>query len=125
SARVPFGTSSPSTGVVMSDPSASVLVVGAGPTGLTVALELARRDVAVRIIDKAPAPDTQTRALGMQARSLELFERHGTVPALLARGLRADRFHVFSEGRRILEADFSGLPTAYPYLLMIPQNETE
>ncbi len=61
----------------------------------------------------------------MQARTLELFERHGTTEALLAHGLRADRFNVFSEGRQILRADFRGLPTSYPFLLMIPQNEVE
>jgi 2-polyprenyl-6-methoxyphenol hydroxylase-like FAD-dependent oxidoreductase len=104
---------------------ATVLVVGAGPTGLTAAVELARRGVAVRVIDKAAAASTDTRALGMQARTLELYERHGITAALLDNGLRADRFNVYSEGRRIVRADFRGLPTHYPYLLMIPQNETE
>ena len=105
--------------------SAAVLVVGAGPTGLTMATELARRGVEVRVVDKAAQANTDTRALGMQARTLELFERPGITADLLAHGLRADRFNVFSEGRRILRADFRALPTAYPYLLMIPQNETE
>ncbi len=102
-----------------------VLVVGAGPTGLTTALELARRGIGVRIIDRAATPNTQTRALGVQARTLELFARTGVTDELLARGLRADRFNIFSEGRRILRADFSGLPTEYPFLLMVPQNEVE
>nr|WP_269748011.1 FAD-dependent monooxygenase [Agromyces laixinhei] len=76
-------------------------------------------------MDMSAEPGTRTRALGMQARTLELFELHGIVEALLERGLRADRFNVFSERRRILRADLSELPTAYPYLLMIPQNEAE
>lgn len=103
----------------------AVLVVGAGPTGLTLALELARRGVAVRLVDKSSGPSAQTRALGVQARTLELFERHGTVEDLLSRGLRADRFTVYSEGQPIVRADFSRLPTAHPYLLMIPQDQTE
>ncbi|WP_156251691.1 FAD-dependent oxidoreductase [Pseudactinotalea terrae] len=104
---------------------ATVLVVGAGPTGLTLAVELARRGISVRVIDKAAAASTDTRALGMQARTLELYERHGITTALLDNGLRAQRFNVYSEGRRILRADFHSLQTRYPYLLMIPQNDTE
>lgn len=103
----------------------TVLVVGAGPTGLTMAIELVRRGVDVRIIDRAARANTETRALGVQARTLELFERSGVAHELLTRGLRARRFNVLSEGRRILSADFAGLPTAYPFLLMIPQNEVE
>ncbi|WP_157988065.1 FAD-dependent oxidoreductase [Jiangella endophytica] len=105
--------------------SSRVLVVGAGPSGLTIALELARRGVPVRVIDKAPGPSGETRALGMQARTLELFERHGIVGELLRHGLRATRFNVFSEGRPILDADFGDLDSAYPFLLMIPQDRTE
>lgn len=102
-----------------------VLVTGAGPTGLTMAIELARRGIPVRVIDKAAAPDTRTRALGMQARTLELFERHRIGEQLQQRGLRADSFNVFSEGRQIVHADFRHLDTHYPYLLMIPQNHAE
>lgn len=102
-----------------------VLVVGAGPSGLTIAIELARRGIPVRLVDRAPAANTETRALGMQARTLELFERHGITDDLLTNGLRAERFHVFSEGRRILRADFGDLPSVYPFLLMIPQHKVE
>lgn len=102
-----------------------VLVVGAGPTGLTMALELARRGVEVRVIDRAPQPNVETRALGVQARTLELFERTGIARDLLTQGLKAKRFNVFSEGRQILTANFEHLPTAYPFLLMVPQNEVE
>lgn len=102
-----------------------VLVVGAGPAGLTTAIELARRGISVRVVDAAPGPATDTRALGMQARTLELFERPGLVEPLLDHGLRARVFNVFSENRQILRADFAQLDSPYPFLLMIPQNDTE
>src|ERR1700688_292620 len=54
-----------------------VLIVGAGPTGLTAALELSRLGIAVRIIDKQAAPPTTSRAVGVQARTLELLELRG------------------------------------------------
>ncbi|OBB77080.1 FAD-dependent monooxygenase [Mycobacterium sp. 852014-52144_SCH5372336] len=102
-----------------------VLIVGAGPTGLTMANELVRRGIRARIIDAAAGPNTETRALGVQARSLELFDRQGIIEQLLARGLKARVFNVFSENRQILRADFAGLASPYPFLLMIPQNEVQ
>ncbi|OBF89005.1 hypothetical protein A5790_02045 [Mycobacterium sp. 852002-51152_SCH6134967] len=102
-----------------------VLIVGAGPTGLTIANELVRRGIRTRIIDAAAGPNTETRALGVQARSLELFDRQGITEQLLARGLKARVFNVFSENRQILRADFAGLASPYPFLLMIPQNEVQ
>jgi 2-polyprenyl-6-methoxyphenol hydroxylase-like FAD-dependent oxidoreductase len=54
-----------------------ILIVGGGPTGLTAALELSRMGVAVRLIDKREAPATTSRAIGVQARTLEVFEQRG------------------------------------------------
>ena len=66
-----------------------VLVVGAGPTGLTMANELVRHGVPVRIIDRAPAPATTSRALVVMPRTLEIFDDMGVVDAALAAGNRA------------------------------------
>ena len=55
-------------------PDVDVLIVGAGPTGLTAAIELARRDVIVRIIERKPERTTRSKALVLHARTLELFD---------------------------------------------------
>jgi 2-polyprenyl-6-methoxyphenol hydroxylase-like FAD-dependent oxidoreductase len=68
----------------------SVLIVGAGPTGLTVACELARRGIKLRIIDKAPAHFAGSRGKGLQPRTLELFDDLGLIDEILANG----RFHL-------------------------------
>ncbi len=59
------------------DGTSSVLIIGAGPTGMTAALELARFGIEVRIIEKTPEPATTSRAVGVQARTLELLEQRG------------------------------------------------
>lgn len=104
---------------------AEVLIVGAGPTGLTMAIELARRGVAVRVVDAAGAPTTETRALGVQPRTLELFEKLGLAEAAVAGGLLVTEFNVFSEGKRFLHLDIRALATPHPYLLMLPQPQVE
>jgi 2-polyprenyl-6-methoxyphenol hydroxylase-like FAD-dependent oxidoreductase len=109
----------------MSRPHVDVLVVGAGPVGLTAAAELRRRGVAVRCVDAAQHHNVSTKALGLQARTLELFERLGVVGAAVARGLPVREFNIYSEEHRIAHFDLGGLDTPYPYLLMLPQNTTE
>ena len=71
--------------------SEAVLVVGAGPVGLVMACELARRNVPVRVIDKLTAPTTESRAILLHARSLEMLERIGVVDEIIASGVRTDR----------------------------------
>lgn len=104
---------------------AEVLIVGAGPTGLTTAIELARRGVAVHIVDSAAAPTTETRAVGVQPRTLELFEKLDLAEAAVAAGVPVTEFNVFSEGKRFLHLDIHALPTPHPYLLMLPQPQVE
>jgi 2-polyprenyl-6-methoxyphenol hydroxylase-like FAD-dependent oxidoreductase len=102
-----------------------VLVVGAGPVGLTAAAELRRRGVVVRCVDAERHHNVSTKALGLQARTLELFERLDVVGAAVARGLPVREFNIYSEEHRIAHFDMGGLDTPYPYLLMLPQNTTE
>ena len=68
-----------------------VLIVGAGPTGLMLANQLARRGVRALIIDRHAGPSLQTRALGVQARTLEIYAQLGIVERALELGKRGDR----------------------------------
>ncbi|MDT5151708.1 MAG: hypothetical protein QOI01_3441, partial [Mycobacterium sp.] len=65
-----------------------VLVIGAGPTGLTAAVELSRMGIEVRIVDAAQEPSTTSRALGVQARTLELLRPRGVGDEMLRLGNR-------------------------------------
>jgi len=105
--------------------STEVLIVGAGPTGMALANELARHAVPFVIVDARPAGANTSRACVIHARTLEVLEPLGVVPALLDRGVRVPVFRVRDRDRPLLTIDFAGLPTAYPFTLMLPQSETE
>ncbi|KGT00018.1 NAD(P)-binding Rossmann-like domain protein [Burkholderia pseudomallei] len=102
-----------------------VLIVGAGPTGLAAALCLARARVPVRIVDKAARPARYSRAIGIQARTLELLEQQRVVDRFVELGHRARLAILYSAGQRIAELDFDPLQTRYPYLLFLDQTVTE
>jgi len=102
-----------------------VIVIGAGPTGLLVASELARRKVAVRIIDKRDARQEISKALVVQARTLEIMDLCGLIEPFLRRGYPAPGLNIGLHGSGKGTVDLRRLGTRYPYLLVIPQNETE
>ncbi|GAB2910411.1 FAD-dependent monooxygenase [Paraburkholderia jirisanensis] len=102
-----------------------VLIVGAGPTGLAAALGLARARIPVRLIDKATQPDPHSRAIGIQARTLELLEQHRLIEPFLERGHRARAANLYSNNQRLARLDFDPLQTRYPYLLFLDQSVTE
>ena len=103
----------------------SVLIVGAGPTGLTAALELSRLGVDVRIVDKAAEPSPTSRALGVQARTLELLRPRGVADELLRLGNRAYRTALHANGDHLASIDFSHMPSEFNFILMLAQSETE
>ena len=78
-----------------------VLVVGAGPTGLMLAIQLVRRDVRVHIIDRNPGPSLETRALGVQARTLEIYSKLGIVDRALELGKRGTGANIWAQGRKM------------------------
>jgi 2-polyprenyl-6-methoxyphenol hydroxylase-like FAD-dependent oxidoreductase len=103
----------------------SVLIVGAGPVGLTMAIELARYGIPVRIIDKAPQRTDKSKALVIWSRSLELLERAGCAPALVDAGYKVASVNISAGKKPIAHFTLEGVETAYPYALMIPQSDTE
>ena len=104
---------------------AKVIIVGAGPTGMTAAMELARQGIPVRLIEQTAEPETTSRAVGVQARTLELFEQRGIVDQMIARGNRGLAGSIYDAGKRIFRLEFNRIDSKYNYMLFISQAETE
>ena len=103
----------------------SVLISGAGPVGLTLANELTRYGIPVRIVDKAASRTDKSKALVLWPRSLELLEHGGYVEPFLQAGHPA-KGAVLSDGSKtVAEVTLGAIDTRYPYALMIAQSETE
>ena len=77
-----------------------VLIVGAGPTGLMLANQLVRRGVRVMIVDRHSGPSLQTRALGVQARTMEIYAQLGIVDRALELGKRGTGANFWAQGRK-------------------------
>ncbi|OBF20549.1 pentachlorophenol monooxygenase [Mycobacterium kubicae] len=102
-----------------------VLVVGAGPTGLTLTTALLARGVDAVLVDKLPAGAGTSRAAAVNARTLEVLEDLDVSWRLVKNGLIAPRFSMRQRASTLIPIDFSALPTKYPYTLMISQADTE
>ena len=105
-----------------------VLVVGAGPTGLMLANQLARRNIRVLIIDRHPGPSLQTRALGVQARTLEIYAHLGIVERALELGKRGTGANMWAQGRKMARVPLGEAGqnvTPYPYILILGQDDNE
>lgn len=106
-----------------------VLIVGAGPTGLTLACELARRGVAHRIVERSPRPFDGSRAKGLQPRTLEVLDDLGLVDRVLAAGALYPSLLVHLGGEATHETRMDELHDArpdvpYPNIWMLPQWRT-
>jgi 2-polyprenyl-6-methoxyphenol hydroxylase-like FAD-dependent oxidoreductase len=102
-----------------------VLIVGAGPVGLTMAAELARYGVSVRIVDKAAQRTDKSKALVVWSRTLELLERGASIAPFIEAGLKATAANIIAGNKLIGHVDVTGVKSKYPYALMLAQNETE
>lgn len=105
----------------------SILIAGAGPTGLALALELARRSFHPRLVAKSngPTPISESRALGVNARTLTLLEASGVSALILAKARRLTRFRISSAGKRLLTIDTETFRGRYCPIHALPQGETE
>jgi 2-polyprenyl-6-methoxyphenol hydroxylase-like FAD-dependent oxidoreductase len=107
---------------------AQVLIVGAGPTGLVLALWLAKLGVKVRVIDKCAEPGTTSRALAVQARTLELYRQLDLADAVVSRGHKVPAVNLWARGEPAARIPFESIGrdlTAYSFLEIFPQDEHE
>jgi 2-polyprenyl-6-methoxyphenol hydroxylase-like FAD-dependent oxidoreductase len=105
-----------------------VLVVGAGPTGLMLANQLARRRVRTLIIDRHRGPARKTRALGVHARTLEIYARLGVVDRALKLGKRGTGANMWAQGRKMARIPLGEAGrdiTPYPFILVLGQDDNE
>lgn len=105
--------------------SEQVLVVGAGPVGLTAACELLRRGVGVRVVDLCAAATDKSKALGVQARTLEALDAMGIADRFVAAGRKIHGMNVYADGARIVHVDLDDIDSPYSYTLSLPQADTE
>jgi 2-polyprenyl-6-methoxyphenol hydroxylase-like FAD-dependent oxidoreductase len=103
------------------EPVTEVVVVGAGPTGLMLAGDLARAGVGCRVLERRAEETNLTRAFAVHARTLEMLDARGLADDLVATGTRVGALRLFGK----LEVDLSRLPTRFPYVLVTPQYNTE
>ena len=105
-----------------------ILVVGAGPTGLMLANQLARRGIRATVIDRHSGPAQQSRAMAVQARTLEVYSKMGLAEKALALGARAGAANMWANGRwtaRIPVGDMGKDLSPFPFILMLGQDDNE
>jgi len=110
------------------DKTADVLIVGAGPTGLMMACQLAIHKISFRIIDKKADLSKNSGALILQARSLEIFDQMGIATEAIKAGIIADKVNFLFNGKKISSIaikDIGADHSRFPFLLMLEQSKTE
>jgi 2-polyprenyl-6-methoxyphenol hydroxylase-like FAD-dependent oxidoreductase len=107
---------------------AEVLIVGAGPTGLVLALYLAHYGVKPRIVEKNPGPGEASRAMAVHARTLEFYRQLGFADEVVGRGIKMERIHLREGSREVARfelGDFGAGLSPYPFALSFPQDDHE
>lgn len=105
--------------------SADVLIVGAGPVGLTMAAAVTHHGLRCRIIDKAPAPTDKSKALVVWCRTLEFLDGLGLAETFVRTGLKLSGGGVYANGQRVVHLNLTSDESPYGFALMVPQSETE
>lgn len=106
-------------------PETPVLIVGAGPTGLVLGIELARRGIPFRLIDRNPKPLGWDRATVIKPRSLELFDALGLAERFMQRGCIVQQAMFFLNGEKVASISFGDLDSRFRCVLSLPESETE
>ncbi|KAK8069409.1 hypothetical protein PG994_006025 [Apiospora phragmitis] len=113
----------------MAQSNTDVLIIGSGPTGYTMALELAAQGIPFRIVDKNAHLSSKSKALAVQPRSLEIMSRYGPVERLSEHGTLGLGGAVFINGKKTVDLDLGGVratgDSAFPHTVLVPQSETE
>ena len=102
-----------------------VVIVGAGPTGVLLAIELARRGVEVRVLDRQLARSSESRAIGIHASTLEVFHQLGVVEEFLVLGHRVTGAMFHTRARNSIRVSFRRVDSPYPFMLTLSQAETQ
>ncbi len=105
-----------------------VLIVGAGPTGLALACQLIRYGIDFVIIDKKETTTPYSKAIGVQARTLEIYEQIGLADKMIGLGCKAEKVRMFAGGKVRGEAEFKDIGeglSPYPYVLIVEQGKHE
>ena len=105
-----------------------VLIVGAGPTGLMMAAQLLRYGVQPVIIDSKQGPTDQSKALAVQARSLEIYRQMGLIDRVIAGGKRADGLFFNEGGKQIASISLTNMgeaQTPFPFIHLYQQSKNE
>lgn len=102
-----------------------VLIVGAGPTGLMMACELARHGVSFRIIDKKSEPTQGSNATWIQSRTIEILNQIGIADRFLKNGQTCDAINLYAEGKFLAALTLEDIPSTYPFILMLAQSGSE
>ena len=102
-----------------------VLVVGAGPVGLAMGCELLRRGVETRVIDACAQATDKSKALGVQARTLEALDGMGIAERFVTAGRKIHGVNAYADGARIVHVSLDDIDSPYSYALSLPQADTE
>src|SRR3989339_792083 len=102
-----------------------VLIIGAGPTGLTMACELAHHGIPFKIIDQNPEHTLGANAVWVQPRTLELLDQMGIASRFINAGNPCHAINLNINGKPLVSIPLNQIDSPYPYILMLPQSETE